>query len=84
MAIGKQSTMDNVASMMVSGRPPQRSVCTTDKPPTPPYISAKKAASTATHAAMSHVFQNMRVQLMTSRPTINSVATSGRHCSSNG
>jgi hypothetical protein len=70
--------------MMVSGRPPQRSVSTGTRPSTPPFISVKNSASTATHSSSSQGFQKVRTQLATSRATRAMVATSGRHCCSNG
>ena len=75
---------DSVDSSIVSGTPPQRAVSTGVRPATPPRISTKKTASTATHATISHRLHSTRVQLATSMATISSVATSGRHCSSNG
>ncbi len=70
--------------MMVSGRPPQRSVSTGVRPITPPFISTKKNASTASHSPTSQGFQKVRTQLATSSATSAMVAISGRHCWSNG
>jgi hypothetical protein len=73
-----------VDSNMVSGTPPQRAVSTGVRPATPPRISAKNTTSTASQATTSHRLQRMRVQLATIMTTISNVASSGRHCSSNG
>ena len=83
-AIGKAMAIDSVASSKVSGSPPQRSVSTLLRPSTLPYISVKKTASTPAHSSTSQGFQQKRTQLATSRLSISKVATSGRHCSSNG
>ncbi len=76
--------MLSVDKSIVSGTPPQRAVSTGVKPATPPRISTKNTARTASHATASHRLHNTRVQLATSIATMSSVATSGRHCSSNG
>ena len=82
MAIGKASIIDSVDNMMVSGRPPHRSVSTFSRPAKPPYITAKKNASTAIQAGSSQAFQNARVQLPISMASMTLVASSGRHWSS--
>jgi len=70
--------------MIVSGRPPHRSVPTSVRPNQPPPMSTKNTASTMAQATISHLLHSGRMQLATSIATMIAVATSGRHCSSNG
>ena len=69
---------------MVSGRPPQRSVATFVRPSVLPYINTRNTARITNHKPANHDFQNARMQLATSIAIIRRVATSGRHCWSNG
>ncbi len=83
-ANGKAKKMDSVASITVRGRPPHRSVRTSDRPNTPPPMRMKNSARMPTHMSASQGFQKKRTQLRTSPPIMSDVATRGRHCSSNG
>ncbi len=83
-AIGKAMVIEITVSITVSGRPPHWSVVTLARPRTPPLISVKKAASTATHSSASQGFQNQRMQLATTRPSSSRVASSARQCSGCG
>ena len=84
MAMGKARKIDNVASMTVSGNPPQRSVRTSLRPKLPPPMRTKNTARMPTQRMASQGFQNQRMQLSTRPPTIRLVASRARHCSSNG
>jgi len=84
MASGKAATIDSVASSTVSGSPPQRSVGTGVRPKYSPLSKPNTASITASQSSTSQRLQSARVQLATSRATISSVATNGRHCSSKG
>ncbi len=60
MDSGKATASPIVDSMIVSGKPPQRAVSTSDKPSTPPIISVKNAANTPAQAMISQRRQNAR------------------------
>lgn len=48
--MGNDMTIDSDDNMIVSGKPPQRSVVTLVRPNTLPYINAKKVPITTTHS----------------------------------
>ena len=68
-AIGKARKIDSVASITVSGRPPQQVGPHRRQAQHAAAHSTKKTASTATHIAASQGFQKVRMQLTTSAAT---------------
>ena len=73
-----------LASIIVSGRPPQRSVGTGARPAKPPAISPKKAAQTSIQAGSSQRFQQRRRPLATTSASSSTLASTGRQCSGAG
>ncbi len=82
IASGNAAAMLSTVSMKVSGRPPQLSELTVDRPSTPPRWNTKNSVRPTTQITTIALFQNRGMHDSTMVANSAAIAISERHCSS--